>query len=197
MADFSDYSRKRDIAVKRLKRMEEAGSPFNIKIPTVKQIRAEGLDPEKMMLALTHFLEQGPSQAKRREARRIAKREERTGYGSKYQGYVKGLEKLNVNIPTEQLPDFFNYMDYRFSQGFVPEQYLFDEFVKDYKTLIKKGYTSQQIINDYQKFVANQMKLQHRSQKMKGWSGSKSFRYWKKFTKTKPEKEKPTRQKRK
>ena len=182
MADFKDFSRKRDIAVKRLKRMEEAGTPFNIRIPTVKEIRAEGLDLDKQMLALTHFLEEGPSLSRRREARRIAKRSERTGYPKKYQSYVKGLQTLGVDIPINELPAFFNYLDYRFSQGAVAKQYLMDEFVEDYKQLIKKGYSPETIINDYQKFTADQMKLQHRKQSMEGWSSKKSFDYWKKFS---------------
>ena len=181
MADFKDYTRKRDIAVKRLKRMAEAGSPFQIKIPTVKEIRAEGLDPVKQMQALTHFLEEGPSLSRRREARRIAKREERTGFPKKYQAYVKGLDKLNINIPLEELPSFFAYMDYRFSQGAVAGKYVFDEFAEDYKELIEKGYSTEKIIQDYQKFSADQMKLQHRKQSMEGWSARKSFKYWKKF----------------
>lgn len=185
MADFREYTKYRDIAQKRLKRMEQSGQPFNIHIPTVKEIKMKGLDASDQLKALKRFVEEGPSQARRREARRIAKREERSGYPSKYQSYVKGLDKLGINIPVKQLPSFFAYMDYRFSQGAVAKQYLFDEFVEDYKKLIRKGYSPETIIADYQQFTADQMALQHRKKSMEGWSAQKSFNYWKKFAKQK------------
>lgn len=188
MADFKEYTKYRDIAQKRLKRMEASGSPFQIHIPTVKEIKMKGLDPLDQFKALKKFVEEGPSLAKRREARRIAKREERQGYPKKYQSYVKGLDTMGINIPVKQLPSFFAYMDYRFSQGAVAKQYLFDEFVEDYKKLIKKGYSPETIIADYQKFTADQMALQHRKKSMEGWSSQKSFNYWKKFANTRKRK---------
>lgn len=184
MTSYKDYTRYRDVARKRLIRMEKAGMPYNMALPTVKELKGMSeAEQERAFDRLVSFIESGPSQSKRREALKVAKRSERRGYPKKYQGYIKGLEKLDQKIDIQDLPGFFAYMDYRFSQGAVAKQYLFDEFVEDYKTLIRKGYKAETIIRDYQKFVGDQMKLQHRKQSMKGWSAKKSFNYWKKFAK--------------
>jgi len=63
MATFSEYSRLRDIAQKRQKRLVSAGFFSGIHIPTVKELRASGADPAAEIAKLHRFLA-GPTTVK-------------------------------------------------------------------------------------------------------------------------------------
>ena len=63
MATFSEYSRLRDIAQKRQKRLVSAGFFSGIHIPTVKELRAAGDDPAAEIAKLQRFLA-GPTTVK-------------------------------------------------------------------------------------------------------------------------------------
>ena len=113
--DYKEYSRQRDIAVKRLKRLSAKGQDLGINVPTVKQLRSMPEDQaSKMMSALTNFLQTGASLRKQQESRRIhysreeqssrrneyqrqyrrrvkAREYERPKYPHKYESYVKAL----------------------------------------------------------------------------------------------------------
>lgn len=202
MIDFKEYSRQRDIAVKRLKRMG-----VDAHVPTVKELRAS--DQARQTTAftsLTQFLETGPSLARKRESerihytreelaerkrsyereyrrRRVARREEQavSGRKGKYQSYLKGLKTLGVDLKPSQLPGFFQYMDYRFAQGNASRKYVFDIFVDDYQTLLQKGYKPDQIVADYEKFQANQIAVADRAESMKGISVTDAIASWDKY----------------
>lgn len=203
MIDFKEYSRRRDIAQKRIKRLEKAGLSVEVQFPTVKEIRAivDSNFAESMYNELTEFISSGMSLARRREKvreeatpevkkRRAKEREYRrkkiakeydAGRKSKtYQGYLKGLKKLGVDIPPSKLPYFFEYMDYRFAQGNTSKKYVFDIFVDDYQTMLKKGYSPSKIIEDFDLFLSNQMELEGRKKKMSGYSitAKKAISLW-------------------
>ena len=63
MATFSEYSRLRDIAQKRQKRLVSAGFFSGIHISTVKELRASGADPAAEIAKLQRFLA-GPTTVK-------------------------------------------------------------------------------------------------------------------------------------
>lgn len=63
MATFSEYSRLRDIAQKRIKRLVSAGFFSGIHIPTVKELQATGADPAAEIAKLQRFLA-GPTTVK-------------------------------------------------------------------------------------------------------------------------------------
>lgn len=203
MIDFKEYTKRRDIAQKRIKRLQQAGVPLDVHIPTVKEIRAstDSSYAERMYNALTEFITSGMSLARRREKareeaspevkkRRAKEREYRrkkiakeydAGRKSKtYQGYLKGLKKLGVDIPPSKLPYFFEYMDYRFAQGNTSKKYVFDIFVDDYQTMLRKGYSPSKIVEDFDLFLSNQMELEGRKKKMTGYSISakKAISLW-------------------
>lgn len=55
--DYKEYSRLRSIARKRINRAVEAGKASPVHIPTVKEIRASGKDPERYLANVKSFLE--------------------------------------------------------------------------------------------------------------------------------------------
>lgn len=203
--DYKEYSRQRDIAVKRLKRLSAKGQDLGINVPTVKQLRTMPADQSaKMMSALTNFLQTGASLRKQQESRRVhysreeqsarrneyqrkyrrrrkAREYERPEYPHKYEGYVKALETLNVDIKPSQLPSFFAYLDMRFDQGEIGKEYVIDIFVSDYVKLMKKGYKSEDIIPDFEKFVSDQIDLSGRESEMKGYSLGDFLDLWDEF----------------
>ena len=198
--DYKEYTRMRDIAQKRVKRMG-----LDVHIPTVKELRNDTGDTVvKAFQNLSSFLETGPSLSRRRAAerptyspeeraerrreyqrdyrrRKVAKEYEHEAYPKKYQSYVKGIKRLGVDIPPSKLPGFFAYMDYRFAQGNVSKKYVFDIFVDDYQKMLEKGYKPDQILGDFQKFEADQAALAGRAAEMVGMTAEAAISLWDKF----------------
>ena len=208
MTDFKEYTRQRDIAQKRIKRMQKSGMKLDIHIPTVKEIKAsqETGYAEKMMAALETFVSGGMSLSRRNASsrktyspeeraerrreyqrdyrrRKVAKQYERPSMPNKYSGYLKGLKTMGVDIPPSKLPQFFQYMDYRFAQGNASKKYVFDIFVDDYQTMLQKGYKPDQILGDFKKFEADQLALEDRASSMSGMSAEKAISLWDQFIK--------------
>lgn len=203
--DYKEYTKQRDIAQKRIKRMQKAGVQIDVHIPTVKELRAGSVDfREHMGKVLQEFVATGVSLSRKREKervsyspeqirerkrqqardyrrRKVAKEYERPAYPKKYQGYLKGLKTLGVDVPPSKLPAFFAYMDYRFAQGNVSKKYVFDIFVDDYTKMLQKGYKPDQILSDFQKFEADQAALSDRAENMIGISAEKAISLWDKF----------------
>ena len=206
MSQFSEYTRLRDIVVKRLKRRGVNALP-----PTVKQIKQAGTGDMAMAIELARqtaelqnyiyrtdlLREEKKAQrpkyteeekkARRREyerqyrRRRVAREEERPEYPNKYQGYLKGLRTMGVDIPPSKLPSFFKYMDYRMAQGNTAKKYVFDIFVDDFQRMLQKGYKPDEIIADFQQFEADMLALQERMGKMTGMSVEQAIVLWDKF----------------
>lgn len=197
MPDFKEYTRQRDIAVKRLKRMG-----LDAHVPTVKELRSGKYDITSAFSSLSFFLESGPSLSKKRAEQRlspeekrirrneyqrqhrrekVAERYERPTIPHKYRGYVKGLKTLGVNLRPSELPAFFQYIDYRFAQGNASKKYVFDIFVDDYTALLQKGYKPDQIIADYERFQGDQLALAGRADTMSGYTITEAISSWDRF----------------
>ena len=86
----------------------------------------------------------------------------------KYQAYVKGLQKLKIDIPPSKLPEFFAYMDYRFAQGRDDQKYLFDIFSNDYIEMLAEGYKPEDIVSDFEQFAVDQAEIMNRKDLMEG-----------------------------
>ena len=201
MFDYKEYTRLRDIAQKRIKRAEKAG--FDIgqtSFPTVQELKQNGpVASAAELLKLQHFIEEGTSLSrdhvreysqsesaiKSRRYRREIKAREAAGEDiekqKKYIGYLKAVKTLGVDIPPSKLPEFFAYMDYRFSQGAGSKQYIIDVFIDDYAQMLRKGYNPGQIIKDFQQFEADQIAIQDRAGKMEGMNYDKAKKLWKRF----------------
>ena len=201
MSDYSEYTKQRDIAQKRIKRLEAAGVKVDYKVPTVKEIKAGKANLAESFRQLQQFLGSEMNLHARQEAKRIhysreeaaerkrqyqrryrrqrvAKEYERIEHPKKYQGYTKALETLGIDLKPSQLPGFFQYMDYRFAQGNTAGKYLFDIFAKEYVQLLQKGYKPNQIIKDYEQFMSDQYQLMDRADEMYGWSAEEFMETW-------------------
>lgn len=212
MTDYKEYTRLRDIAQKRIKRGQAAGLGIDVHIPTVKELRQRGEGASEIeMMRLQQFINTGFSLERRRAAsrpkmteeerrqrkreysreyrrRKVAKEYERPEYPNKYQGYLKGLKTLGVDVPPSKLPAFFAYMDARFAQGSAKDKkYVFDIFVEDFQKILKSGYNPNQILGDFQKFEANQAELASRAGQMLGTSYAESISRWDAYLESKLE----------
>lgn len=200
MTEYTEYSRSRDIAVKRAKRM---GIDYHF--PTVAELKQNPVGKQKAFDYLQDFLTNGPSLKKKREdekphythaeikerkreynrnyrRRRVAKSLEKPEHPGRYQAMLKGLQTLGIDIPPSKLPDFFAYMDARFAQGSSRDKkYVFDLFVDDFLKILKNGYSVEQILNDFEKFEADQALLAERAGDMSGKSYEKSAALWDAF----------------
>lgn len=231
--DFSEYTRLRDIAQKRQKRIAASGLAPAIHIPTVREIKAGLVDMSQAMRELKGYLSQGstvtavkqtglvpefkqfpslPDQNRRvrsEEERKAAKREANRRYRqrkkireslskeklSKYEGYLKALETvsrtwkragfdigLNLSSMTpSQAQGFVEYMDFRFSQGDFTQKYVIDEFIQDFSKMLKSGYRGPEIVGDFNRFLADRMEMQNRSDTMMGLSPAESMSLWSEF----------------
>ena len=204
MIDYKEYSRQRDIAQKRIKRMQEAGYKIKVHIPTVKELRADPGRASTEFSNLSKFLSGSNSLSAKREANRPktpeAKREARREYermrrrvkvteafqqevGTKtdYKRFIKGIKKLGFDFKPSQLPAFYKYMEYRFAQGTSSYKYAFATFVEEYDAMLRKGYKPEHIIDDYQQFVADQEATKRKSRRMKGTDNKTAKKYWSQF----------------
>ena len=202
MADFKEYSRQRDIAVKRLQRLG-----VKAHVPTVKEIKSGKYDVETAFTNLTNFLESGRSRSRIRAEERLSispeqRREQRnerqrlrrrfkkaeefrqTEVGREsgnYQAMIKGANTLGFNMPPSEVPAFLAYMDYRFSQGTGAFAYAFSTFIDEYQELKRKGYSPAQMIGDYEQFVADQADIRGRYNAMNGLSEDDVKTSWEHF----------------
>lgn len=183
--DYKEYSRMRDIAMKRIDRLQNAGVNIHKNFPKVSKIKSDETlreSKEEIFDNLRKFLQSGITAGNYRKSQRLAMQSainpERE---KKYTAYLKGLYTLGIHIPPEKLGSFFAYMDYRFSQGVSSYKYAFATFSEDYEELVSKGYRPDQIIDDYQKFVADQDDLRYKSEKRKGVPRTKVRKSWVQF----------------
>ena len=202
MSDYKEYTRLRDIAVKRLKRLG-----VEAHVPTVKEIKSGKYDIETSFTNLTNFLETGRSRSKIRaesrlsispEERRERRNERQRLYrrfkkaeefkfsesGSEtgnYRAILKGANTLGFNMPPSEVPAFLAYMDYRFSQGTGAFAYAFSTFIDEYQELKRRGYSPAQMIGDYEQFVADQGAIQSRYNGMSGMSEEDVKTSWEHF----------------
>lgn len=155
---------------------------------------------ERPKLSIEEKRERRREQSKKYRRNKVAKEYAREDYPTKYQEYLSGIETLNkkikeryknkpdklqqnlIDIKPSQLPGFFAYMDYRFSQGSWREKkYVFDSFVDDYKKLLQKGYDPNQIVDDFKKFEKDQALLEDKAGGMSGMNYKKAQELWDQF----------------
>ena len=202
MSDYSEYTKQRDIAQKRIKRMQAAGIKVDYKVPTVKEIKAGKANLEESFRQLQSFLGSQMNLRARQEAKRVhytreqeaerkreyqrqyrrlkvAKAHERVEYPTKYEEYVRGINTvrrkmpgigIKIDIKPKDLPAFFANADYRLEMGGHQRQYIFDLVVQDFQKYLNKGYRPDQIITDFEKFVADQNNTSRDALNMKGYS---------------------------
>lgn len=230
--DFKEYSRIRDIVVKRNKRAVAAGLAAPVHFPTVKEIRTGFVDAGQALRAVQGFYSGGstvkairqtklvpqmptfpvmPAERKlssdeKKERKRAADRAYRQrkkirdvalnpAKARKYEGYLKALNTVvrtwkragmdigidPATMSPKQVQAYVEYIEYRFSQADFKMQYVIDEFIQDFSALMNRGYNFGQLTSDFDKFLANRMEVENRSDAMEGLSAGEFMSYMKQF----------------
>ena len=180
----SEYTRLRDIAQKRLGRLEASGLAVpGLSFPKLRELKTEA-EKKAALKAVREFV-QAPTKVKEvrgtgqivtptqkgirpvnpeQEARRQRKRERRAqrrellrGLTPNQRGLIKAARTLGMKINTENIPAFLEYMEYRFSQYSDSQYYLIDQYVSDFKAL--KKAKRENVINDFARFRADREAL--------------------------------------
>lgn len=76
------------------------------------------------------------------------------GLTDKQRALVKGAKTLGLDLPTDRIKQFVEYMDYRFSQVSESEFYLMDKYVEDYQKILQNSPTVDDIRADFERFVS-------------------------------------------
>ena len=151
---------------------------------TVTEIRRSGSAPVVQLPQLPKMPKQLSTEEKRirrneQKRRSKAKRavEKAAGTeaeGRKRVGYLKALETvaakwrdagidvgnwLGVMSPGMS-KKFVEYMEYRFAQGDYKNRYAVDTFIRDFGTLVQRGYDFKDIQGDFSAFLGKQKELQ-------------------------------------
>lgn len=174
----SEYTRLRDIAQKRLGRLEAAGLAVpGLSFPKLREMKTES--EKKAALRAVRAFVQSDTQvrevrktgkvvtktprgiqpvdperearlARRRETAR-KRREALAGLTTEQRSMIKGARKLGLTIRTEDIPAFIEYMEYRFSQYSDSQFYLFADYAEDYGK-IKNRKSVSDIVDDFKLF---------------------------------------------
>lgn len=180
----SEYTRLRDIAQKRLGRLEASGLAVpGLSFPKLRELKTES-EKAAALRAVREFV-QAPTKVKEvrqtgqrvmptakgiravdpvQEAKRQRQREQRArrrevlrGLTPNQRGLIKAARTLGMTINTENIPAFLEYMEYRFSQYSDSQYYLIDQYVSDFKAL--KKAKRENVINDFARFRADREAL--------------------------------------
>ena len=171
----------------------------------VKTIRQTGFVPEFKSFP-TLPKEKPLSKSEKRQRQRDYQREYRRRKkvrdtaltpekAKKYDSYLKALESVsktwrkagkNIGIDLKSLSPtqaqaFVEYMDYRFSQGDFTQRYVIDEFIQDFSKMLKKGYSSKNIVSDFNKFLEDRSQLESRYNNMEGIQSWEFSGLWDEF----------------
>ena len=200
---YSEYSRLRSIARKRAERLSEVGLSSLMTFPTVKELKAQGINAAQAVKSIESYLaaptktreyrkideEQRPvfiptasgvlvtrkekeKQERRKEQNRQSSRRyrERVRSLSKQEkSYIKAARTLGLHITPANAKAFAEYMDFRFAQGGDSVHYRVARYVEDYMSVIaKKGYSPNEILNDFNQFLSDRAALMQNAENMKG-----------------------------
>ena len=140
-------------------------------------VRAARKAPERPVFIPTHSGVVVTTQSKAKAERaRIAGRERSRRYRERVRSlskqeksYIKAARTLGLRITPSQAKAFAEYMDFRFAQGSDSVHYRIARYVEDYMSIIaKKGYSPDEILNDFNTFLRDRTALIDRADSMEG-----------------------------
>lgn len=175
----SEYTRLRDIAQKRLGRLQEAGlAPSGLSFPKLRELKTEKAK-ERALAEVQSFIASGTKlrdirgtgnviditpkgigpvdraraeRNARQRAQRARRKEVLEGLTKEQRSMIKGAKKLGLSIKTADIPAFLEYMEYRFSQYTDSRFYLFSDYAEDFWKA-KKSHKTADIVNDFARFM--------------------------------------------
>ena len=207
----SEYSRLRDIAVKRIARLEKAGLAMpGINIPkvsdlgdkrsreraaenlkqflasgtTVREIRKSGgvVAPSRKGIADVSTPEKIHRREKQKEAR-ARRAEVLSGLTKNQRNMLKGAKTLGIRLPTNQIMAFVEYMEYRFDQISESQFYLFANYAEDFQQIMKKSPSIGDIRADFNRFLADRDSLESLFASGGGYDESALQALWSEYVK--------------
>lgn len=95
--------------------------------------------------------------------------------------YRKAAATLGVYIAPADAKAFTEYMDYRFAQGGDKVTYKMNIYLKNFVKLMKTGYKPDEIIKDFQQYMADRAALENRSDSMTGFTPDEVDQLFKDF----------------
>lgn len=184
---YGEYSRARDIARKRLERLNTAGYVAgDISFPTVKQLKERGISPGTALRAVEQFLnaptkliefrkqpteklafrqtasgvQLGEREREMKRARDARYRERVRQLTKDDKRFMKAARRLGLNITPSTAKAFTEYVKYRHAQGIGSVKYWMANIVEDYMEATQnKPKTGEAVLADYQRFLADRADL--------------------------------------
>ena len=95
--------------------------------------------------------------------------------------YRKAAATLGVYIAPADAKAFTEYMDYRFAQGGDKVTYKMNIYLKNFVKLMKTGYKPDEIIKDFQQYMADRAALENRADSMTGFTPDEVDQLFKDF----------------
>ena len=142
-------------------------TPPKISFPKTPAAPVQKLSPEEKRIRRNE-------QKRRSKAKRAVEKASPTAAeGRKRAGYLKALETVSKKwreagidvgnwlgvMSPGMSKKFVDYMEYRFSQGDYKNRYAIDTFIRDFGTLVQKGYDFKDIQKDFGAFLVKQKEL--------------------------------------
>ena len=184
---YTAYSEARSIARKRLERLTASGYVnADVRFPTVKELKAQGIKPEKALKAVTKFLEsdirvatikKNPEQTvvfkktdigvttsklnklKRQDVQQ-SYRERVRNLTQDQKALIKTARTLGLNIGPATVKPFEEYVKYRQAQGIGSVKYFMANIVEDYMEVTKgRRKHPEEVIADYERFLTDRSEL--------------------------------------
>lgn len=203
----SEYTRLRDIAQKRLGRLEAAGLAMpGLSFPKLRELKTEA-ERASALIELRRFVE-APTQVKqvrptgnivaktpagivvddpqriarneRRRQQRAARKEALAALTKNQRSMIKGAKTLGIRVSTKDIPTFVSYMEYRFSQYSDSRFYLFADYAEDFsevKKRLKEMRDAAQIEDDFIRFKQEYEQL-HEPVDATGYSAAEFQKMW-------------------
>lgn len=204
---FSSYTRMRDIASKRIKRLEESGVSVGFTFPTVKQIKTQNINLNEATARLQMFLE---SPTKVREYKKlpetervqvekyVKKEREREQHRQRNQRYrerlrnltkreksdLKASRTLGYSVGPSQAQMFSEYLAYRFKFGDEKKPYAIATYTEEFHALMKKNkyHSFSDMQKDFEGFMLNRQQLEAERDSMHGITGTRFESMWSQFS---------------
>ena len=204
---FSSYTRMRDIASKRIKRLEESGISVGFTFPTVKQIKTQNINLSEVTARLQTFLESPTkvreykklSDSERVSAERYIKKErEREQHRQRNQRYrerlrnltkreksdLKASRTLGYSVGPSQAQMFSEYLAYRFKYGDEKKPYAIATYTEEFHALMKKNkyHSFDDMQKDFEGYMMNRHRMEDEYDNMNGISGAAFESMWSQFS---------------
>ena len=150
-----------------VREIRRSGKQPDIEIPTYSVIPKRIITPEEKRAR------RNEQKRRSRAKRAVEKAAPSEAAARKQVGYLKALETVSKKwkeagidvgnwlgvMSPGMSKKFVDYMEYRFSQGDYKNRYTVDTFIRDFGTLVQKGYDFKDIKSDFGNFLMHQKQL--------------------------------------